>query len=738
MGSPRISDEKRIAIANLLGTGISDRKIAMIVGCAETTVRRYRRLLSTTQGGRVAPSTSIELGGAAAFGESIARARQAFGKGVLPTCDSSFSTCDSAGSTRDNRHKRRKENTRNPEEEEDKPPLTHRRWDWEHSDDDGKTWIKRPGLWFNTILGKWVKGPPPEHHRIFWWTMEFLWHARRWGRGTHPFGQIHKEISAPLGDPTIHLLLVLIARGHLKSTFGGECFGTYTILEEEDIGKAGIMIITWADTIALRTYTNIIDNLAHNKKILNFYGYVIQDEALVKGKGKKKKFTESECYFRYQEPGVGQAGLLVATFQSGKITGFHPALVICDDILDEAMTDAFRNRFKTVIIDKILPAADKGRVIFIGTYKGYTTKDDVYLFLKQNQLYMVVEYPAILDRESKQPAMPEWDDIDYSVEYIPMRDATGKVLLKRDGTVQRKPVFTIHAIKDEDRYEVTFPERWGKSLHALMLQRLKMRYDPEEGDIKFLREYQLTPVQPSGRLFKIDRLSWDAPLFPNAPGFASFKECSDWMSKFHFPKYAFVDPGGRDSHGIAISVMGQVFGKYLLFEARVITEGINAAVRELYEICEIWDVMEIGVEANFRQEETDMDILDEKLFNYCTYKKKNPGMYRPVRPYTNTGEKIRRISVHFGSMLGYKIDPVCFFVNPGIHAKEQFITEYRNFPEDEKTLGYDLLDASASVEIHYFKGEGEMFGTGEDGAESKDSTSWKNDLGGYDDGIAGA
>lgn len=541
--------------------------------------------------------------------------------------------------------------------------------------------------------------------------MEFLWNPRRYGSRTHPYGYIHKDMSIILEDKDVHIVNIMVARGHNKSTHAGENFGTYTICEDWDTAAQGIMIITWSEKIASRTYGNIVDNLSENKKILDFYGYLIQDQK-VSTRGKKKKFKDGECYFVYQKPGVGQAGLLVSTFMSGSITGFHPALAICDDILDQAMTAAYKKQFEIVIIEKLLPAADIGRVIFIGTYKGYTTDDDIYLYLQQNELMEVIEYPAVLNKKTGDPDFPPWEDIDYEILYIDRVDKrTGKPILNRRGEVMQKKEFLIHGIKHEDRYEVTYPERW--TLRGLAKQRLKMRYDPEKGDIVFLREYQLIPVEPEGRLFKTARLSYRPPIFPEVPGFPTFHDCAEWFRRFHEPVYAWVDPGGRKSHGISISIMAAAFRSYIVFEMVRIRKGVTAAVYWLFDNIPKYNITEIGVEGNYRQAETDADEIDKQLWDLC--KKRNQReLYRPVTAINNTGDKIRRIGLHLGVMLGHEIELPHYHVNKHSEAFDDFLTEYRNFPQDDDKLGYDILDTQASIKIHFFEAGPQDTGEDED------------------------
>lgn len=589
-----------------------------------------------------------------------------------------------------------------------KPAPTGLRWNWEHFDEATGTWIRMPGFWYNHLLQAWIPGAPPEDDRDFWWKMEFLCHSEfTEGNKVHPYGAPHVELAQELDDDAQKFLMIMMARDHLKSTFVVVGGTVRTICEKPAVAEGGIMFVTWAPELAEKHFDAVITHFAHNIRILTFYGYLLVDEKLSK-RGKKKKFKSGLVSFRVDAANPVRTGELRATtFQGGDITGFHPSIVFLDDIEDVPLSEVWMRRFKTVLLNKLIPAISvRGRLIVTGTIKGYDKTNDIYLLLEENILWTVYRYPAVVDATTGASAMPPMEDVEFEVKQVPVLDRRTKLpRLDAAGRPRFRKHFKIIAIKNAHLYRVTYPERF--TLINIVHKRLEMRYG-DDGDSKFFSEYQLEATNPAGHALKKERLSFKPPELPHeAPAFVSFKHFANWVHEFGHPMYAWLDPGGKGEtgHGIAAVVATEVFGRHVILNCKRIKTGTVGAARWILEMHELWGVTMWGCEANWNQKENFGDVIEGHFFDLC-----NDPEHPERRKYrssactkaNNTGEKLQRISTNATSMTGVVEDPVRTFINPDCESFDDFMNEYLSFPQNAGVLGYDLLDAWTSIKIHLY------------------------------------
>lgn len=561
------------------------------------------------------------------------------------------------------------------------PYATNNIWNGEHFDESKGRFILKKGSWFDPITQTWKVGQAPWENdprtKYFYWYHEFVLNDQNYYH-PDPMGACHLDWGIEM-ESGIQKLVMLCPRDHFKTTFCNIGYILFHICERQSLSQQGILNISWDDELALTSYFSIKQNLTENQRLIDFYGYLVDEY---------RPCTQNKLYFVYQPSGA-KPGLFCASFKAGRITGTHPFLVFLDDIQDEVFSEAFMRRFKQIIQRKILPALGKyGRIMVTGTIKGFNEKNDGYLWLETIPSFRVKRYPAAND-------MPPMTDVKYELKYDPVLDALGKQRFDSKGHpifMERFEVTVQHA----ERYTTLYPERY--KIEDFVVKRLEMAIKEEESDDIFWSEYFLRATNPEGRFFMKKRIGTLPPQ-----NHATITAFLQWLKTFHQPVYLWVDPGGKGSHGCAIAVVAIVNGQFFVLDLSVARAGLPDVAKVIGDLFVEYGVQVWGCEGNFDQAETYAATLDRELKAYLT-KIGKIGLYVRCNALNNKGDKILRIQGQITTMIGIDGTPIQFFVNPGCKSIDQFRTEIAQFPDTKGDAKheFDLLDCIASTKIHLY------------------------------------
>lgn len=552
---------------------------------------------------------------------------------------------------------------KNADRDERPPPKFDVHWKGEVSKDAGITWVL------------------PENARrdYFAWYNAFFVNDDNFGATVYKLGAIHEEWCALL--ETAYRDVFLCPRDHYKTWLLNIGYITYLILEKKDtIAAKGILNVSWSKDLAEETYAAVRQNLSENPRILNFYGYVIDED---------RSLTQTKMYFTYQPEGA-KPGFFCTSLAGGRITGTHPIYAFLDDIQQSALTPEIMTKVRNIIKQRLLPAlGPNGVLIITGTIKGWNAKNDVYLWLEDNPIFNIHRYPAA-------DSMPPMEHITAETTIVPViNQYTGKPKMRANGEPLTRKSYHIINIRNRGLYHTIYPERY--QIEDLVIKRLELR-DEKGNDDVFFSEYFLQASNPAGKYLSRTRLFYQPP-----DGFTSYHSFADECERMHIPVCAWLDPGGATGHGIAIAVMAFFHGQCIVLDLVVSRSGIPGTADALADLIIRWHVSRWGVEGNFQQKETFGYALARELMR-ALRDRGRASMYTAPLIKQNSGDKMQRIATHVTAMLGPDGAPPAFIVNMLATAIEQFNTEYTMFGPDVPSLQakhqFDLLDSVASAKIH--------------------------------------
>jgi hypothetical protein len=493
-----------------------------------------------------------------------------------------------------------------------------------------------------------------------------------------PIGECHREWGAIL-DSGVRKAIFLCPRDHFKSSFCNNGYITFNICEHERTAQdwTGILNIAWDNSLALANMLSVSQNLLANPLILDFYGYLIDEN---------RPNKENLKYFKFQPQGA-RPGFKTAGFKHGSITGMHPHLVMLDDIQDEPLSKDLMRKFQIIIDNKLIPAVGRhGRLIATGTHKGFDETNDGYLWLQTKPTFEVFKYPAIIGD------LPPLGDISYEIKKVP-QVFDGKVQKDYKGRTKYESKFIVY-VKHRNRYKTLYPERY--QIEDLMEKYLELSKSGRADT--FYSEYLLIPSNSMGRFFKKERIrpmsGMPFPEFHDLSSFMQFKK------KRRTPAYLWVDPGGKGSHGITLVVVAKHRNCWLILDMVVVREGILNATKVMADLIDQWGVRVWGVEGNFLQREA-FGYTMSRYLKEILKRRGKMSLYSAPRIKDNQGDKIQRIREGLSIMLGIEGMPYTFFVNQRAHSYQQFDREVSEFgldirPSDKHE--FDILDSIVSCD----------------------------------------
>ena len=271
------------------------------------------------------------------------------------------------------------------------------------------------------------------------------------------------------------------------------------------------MILSLDEMNTKKVYGAIKNHLMHNPRILEYYGYLIDDE---------RSSTQKQLFLRYQPAGLLDPGLFCTTFGGNVIMGTHPTLAMLDDIQNKPLTPALMRSAIQLVDASLIPAMGiDGKLVIIGTIKGYSSDNDIYIYCREKEVFSYFADPAVYlvdidgnpildDKGNRLYDMPPMADVRWSKVRIPRTDAFGNVLYfkagKKKGQPRMKSFIDVKIMKDSWRYRTIFPEVY--SIEDIIRKRIMLRRKNRNTDDVFWSEYFLKPCAPTGNFLNTDRI----------------------------------------------------------------------------------------------------------------------------------------------------------------------------------------------------------------------------------------
>lgn len=512
----------------------------------------------------------------------------------------------------------------------------------------------------------------------------------------YPLGELHKKWGEEIESDD--LLIELKPRDHYKTSFFSIGYPVYNLVEQR---LFPILIVSKAEMNTKDTFAAIKEHLEKNKRILEYYGYIIDDT---------RTYTSQLLYTKFQNVGAKDPALYCATFGSRHIMGTHPLLAILDDIEDAPLSPAYMRQAKVLLDKSLISGMPVGsKLILVGTIKGWDHTNDIYLYAEKKGVFSLYKDPAVymIDPNTKQPildsdgkkiyGLPPMNKVKIERKKVPAIDPRSKRQLRTaDGKLKMKYDVVVELDDDEkDRWMSVYPERY--TVEDIIKKRILTKEVDKDSDDTFWSEFFLEPRDPKGNFFDSECIGKLPP-----PGFSNINQFIDYLKNEHAPFYLWVDPGGKKGHGIAIAVMSFYKDIAYVLDTFVVRKGIPATAKLLGDLILQYGLTTWGCESNYSQKETFGDTLERELMRYLKTLGKQKEFLRNMGAH-NTGDKILRIMTHLTQMIGTNPARKQFYVNPLSEGYELLHKEINTFPD--QTLGgdFDVLDCITSIRIHLYK-----------------------------------
>ncbi len=424
-------------------------------------------------------------------------------------------------------------------------------------------------------------------------------------------------------------------RGGGKSVYFSRSYPLYYMLQ--DLNRS-VLLITETDTLAKGYTSAIVEDILKNP-LLNQDFKIAALLDITKGpKGYSAHTINFKRFIARKETTFKAAGL------GSKIIGYHPDLIILDDIIQEGKSLLKREQIEDWFDQVVLPMRrEHTQVLIIGTRK---SPEDIYHYIKQKGTFYLTQQKAISGVIPHHQIMFDDNDMISNVVYF-------------DKYYDRS---------DHKRKLVTWPERW--TLDELLIIRHEMR--PE----KFAGEMQNEPVVASGIDFQRDWLKFYdfEDMFNNSVD--TFRRMRIYMA---------VDIGGvqRNTDYSVISSIGAIGKNIYLLKNNFGHWRIPKLLRKVHDDYRHWyelgnKPIKVGIESNFMQRAI-YDFLDD--FSLLPV--------REIRQKIKKEIRIGALQTYFESQK-VSLDPKSF-------GYQQFLNEYLNYPNVSRDDSLDAFEMAVGM-----------------------------------------
>lgn len=429
-------------------------------------------------------------------------------------------------------------------------------------------------------------------------------------------------------------LQIMSFRGGGKSVFFSKSFPLYFMLK--DFNKT-VLLVTETDDLAKGYTSSIVEAMT---KVPNLVADFNTPALFDPMKG-RQGFTRHEIHLKravhkkedtFKAVGLGK-----------KVIGYHPDLIILDDIIQEGKSqlraDQIERWFDKIILPMRMPDT---KILIIGTRKD---PEDIYQYVMDKGTF----------ETSVQKICQEIPD------YTVIRDENKKIL-------HIDFVDDYWNVYENARRNVEWPQRY--TLKDICLIREEM------GIIGFSGEMMNSPVVEEGVEFQRDWLR--------------FYSLNDTVSKRldDFQRWRItmaVDIGGasRTADYSCIASIGTFGNKIYILRLNYGHWKIPDLLKQIHKDYQMWvnygnKPLKVGIEANFMQKAI-LEFLDE--FSWLPLKgikqmKKKEDRLAPMETYFERGR---------------------VFVDPDTRGYKEFLVEYLNFPNAKHDDVLDALEMAISL-----------------------------------------
>ena len=205
------------------------------------------------------------------------------------------------------------------------------------------------------------------------------------GQGKVPLGDFHREMCTFVADNTRRKKLMLVPRGHLKSTLITVGYATQQIVKNPNI-RILIRSATWQ--MAVDFLTEIKNNLTKNEELIRLYGNLAEGAT----EWSADRITLARTDLNIKGPTVWASGI------EGNLTGSHPDLIIDDDLVNRENVATIEQQQKVILkykdtLDLLEPK--HGQYICIGTR---WSEGDLYGWILDKENGILPSYDVMVKR----------------------------------------------------------------------------------------------------------------------------------------------------------------------------------------------------------------------------------------------------------------------------------------------------------------------------------------------------
>lgn len=415
-------------------------------------------------------------------------------------------------------------------------------------------------------------------------------------------------------------------RGHSKSTTVSKIYPLISYLRKRN---SRTLIIRKSEPVSKEAIKWLKDNIAHNQKIVDDFGY-LKDEPW----GSNILYCKREAASAASDPtfkGIGVAGAIL---------GGHFDLIVADDIVDDqnVSTEHQRNLVAEWFYGTVLPLLEPwGQIVVLCTRKHYR---DLYGELLENPTWW---HPNCLYAIEDNHQRCGYKAIIKEPKYDYKLDDNGKVL----------------GVNIKSSYEVLWPEY--QTIEKLILEQMTI------GSIMFNREYQNDPSGMTDLILPDSWLRyWD--YYPR--GGEDIVKLPDYGDMYVIAAYDLAASTKPDAHYFAYVIMGRDDqGRIFLIEAKRTRLDFPGQLKLLQEI------------AN-RPMAPAQHLIESNAYQRSLATTANWMFDIPVKPVEARGPKDERVIAITPNLENGRI-----FIHK---SQKEFLEEYRQFPTGKYD---DILDA---------------------------------------------
>jgi predicted phage terminase large subunit-like protein len=285
------------------------------------------------------------------------------------------------------------------------------------------------------------------------------------------FGEFQRSILKDLNNIISNegkRLLYAVARNHGKSTIGTFLIPIHSILFKR---LRFILILSASDDLAVALMNDIKAEITSNEAIIEDFGELKSSE----------KWSAQEIWMN-NDSCIMARGIL-GTLRGIKWKGLRPQLILCDDLLTDAMveSESKNEKVKNLFKESVLNLGDSySNFLLVGTT---LSENDLISDLLQPETtgWKKVKKPAIVKFSENHELWEAWEKL-YTNREDEDREETALSF------------FNAHKEEMLDGTEVLWNERW--SYYALMKKKI------DDGELAFWKEQMLNPKKAGEFIFQ--------------------------------------------------------------------------------------------------------------------------------------------------------------------------------------------------------------------------------------------